>query len=366
MQNQTTPDHNPNEFNDADFEDLALFAGVVSEEEANRAENARREEERANRAPVTYLDPGSYWLRLYPEFRTEEDGGRKVHVLRRFWSYTGLAKGVRRLPAPRDPNDPVRKEVLRLKDAKYDQAWKFQASEEGLIKACIFKSTLPKDHKYVKMNTPLFIVLRRRQTEALSTFLAELSPENLRKILDPRGSAPMIKVTYTAGAGGSASFGFDLAEAELPPLPSEFPSIFKVLIEEGVTKPADDEELLKIRKNISAILASQSNVINPSDESGAPPTRTATERQSEARGAVAGILGEGKGKGGDKPATGAKPAPAASAAAAAAGGAAAEPDPVCPSNDAALAFGRHNGDHPDCITCPFEDRCAAASDKIPY
>lgn len=373
---QTTPDkqdYSPNQFNDDDLDNLALFSGVVQGAADDRDEQARRDAERESRAPVAYIDEGSYWLRLYPEIRPEADGTRKMHIVRKFWSYTGLAKGVRRLPAPRDPECPVRKEVQRLKDAKYGDAWKFQASEEGLIKACVYKSSLPKDHKYFgaeKLNKPTYLVLRKKQLTALNEFLADLSPEDLRKILNPRGSAPMIKMTFSKGASGSASFGFDIHEAVLPDLPAEFPSIFKVLIDEDKMEPATDEELMKIRKSISGILAANSNVINPDDESGAPPTQSETQRQQAAKAGVADILGKGKdkgvvGAGSPPPAKEEKPAeqPAATPAPAAAAPSEskAEPDPVCPSTDAALEFGAHNPDHMDCITCPFEDKCAKAS-----
>ena len=348
---------NPNDF--GDFDDISLFSGLQQDQEEYRDQQQDRE----NRAPVSYLDEGSYWLRLYPEIRAEEDGSRRLHVVRRFWSYTGLAKGVRRLPAPKDPNDPVRQEVMRLKDANYPEAWKFMASEEGLIKAQIYRSTLPKDHKYIKLNTPMFIVLRRKQLTALSTFLADLSPEQLQRILDPRKPGTIIKASYTKGAGGSASFGFDLDEAELMPLPAEFPSLFEALINDK-TEPANDEELSKIRKSISAVLAMRSNIVNPEDDSGAPPvSRREEERKSEAKSAVQEAL-----KSSSSPKTDSQPKSqpivekqeetkkAEPAAADTAGH-------ECPgqAEDPELAFGKHNGQHEACILCPFEAECQSAS-----
>lgn len=355
---------------DEDFDDLALFAGVQGDAEEYRTAAAERD----NRAPISYIDEGNYWLRFYPEVKIEADGARRLHVMRRFWSYTGLAKGVRRLPAPQDPSDPVRKEVMRLKDAKYPDAWKFMAKEEGLIKVCIFKSSLPKDHKYIKTETPMYLVLRRKQLTALSEFLADLSPDDLRRILNPRRAAPMIKMSFSKGSGGSSSFGFDIKEAELPALPEDFPSMFKVLIEEGKEEPANDEELMKIRKSISAILASTQNLINPEEgeESGAPPAnRSEASKSASAKSAVADALREAKGAGSEAPAAGE------------AGGEAADtstgttqkvipikeekPDapgdatPYCPSDDPNRKFGAHDATHVDCITCPIEDKCDAAT-----
>ena len=373
----------PNDFDGADFDDLSLFAGVQTEAEEARQEQADRE----NRAPVSYIDEGSYWLRLYPEIRLEEDGkSRRMHVVRKFWSYTGLAKGVRRLPAPRGDTDLVRPEVQRLVDAKYDQAWKFKAKEEGLIKVNIYRSSLPKDHKYIKLNTPMFLVLRRKQINALNEFLAELSPESLRTVLNPRNTAPLIKMSYTAGSGGSSSFGFDLEQKDLPGLPEGFPSLFEVLINDE-TPLATDEEIVKIRKSVSLALAMSSNIVNPSDDSGAPPpSTTSTEKKDAARAAVAEALKGQQGSGPDETAsgeeTGKEPAPEPEPAAKA------EPEPVvektkpkpaekkadpkpeavekkdeptCPSSDKDLEFGRHQPDHLDCITCPYEVECNKAS-----
>lgn len=378
---------NPNDFSGDDFDDLSLFAGIQSE-----AEEARQEQQdRENRAPVSYLDEGSYWIRLYPEIRLEEDGkSRRMHVVRKFWSYTGLAKGVRRLPAPRGEADLVRPEVMRLKDANYGESWKFMASEEGLIKVNIYRSSLPKDHKYIKLNTPMFLILRRKQTNALNEFLAELSPENLRTVLNPRNTAPLIKVSYTKGSGGSASFGFDLEQKELPPLPETFPSMFDVIINDE-TPLATDEELAKIRKSVSAVLAMQSNLINPDADSGAAPaTTTSTERRSAAAAAVQEALkGQREGSAPDTASAGEpgakesesepepaakpaepepvvekekpKPAEKAKPAAKAATPAPAADEPKCPSTDENLEFGRHQASHLDCITCPYETECAKAS-----
>ena len=352
---QNTPDnadYNPNEFNDADFEDLSLFAGIQSEAEEARQEQADRE----NRAPIMTLDAGSYWLRIYPEIRLEEDGSRRMHVMRKFWSYSGLVKGLRRLPAPRGEADRIRPEVQRLVDANYGEAWKFKAKEEGLIKVHIYRSTLPKDHKYVKIGAPMFLILRRKQINALNDFLAELSPENLRSILNPRAPAPMIKLSYTAGAGGSSSFGFDINNAELPPLPENFPSLFDVLITDDTPLPTD-EEIAKVRKAVSVALAMSSNIVNPEDDSGAAPvSATAAERRAAARDAAQAALREQAGKGEPNLGTTAQAAPAAAPVPAESGP---EPEPECPSQE--KHFGEHDPEHFDCITCPHEDVCAKAT-----
>jgi hypothetical protein len=341
-----TPENtqDPNDF--SNFDDLALFSGIQSE-----AETARQEQqERENRVPLSYTDEGSYWLRIYPEIRAEEDGSRRMHVMRKFWSYTGLCKGVRRLPAPAGDDDRVRPEVQRLKDAKYAEAWKFQAKEEGLIKVNIFRSSLPKDHKYIKINTPMVLVLRRKQINALNEFLADLSPENLRQILDPRNEAPLIKMSFTAGAGGSSSFGFDLTKAALPPLPENFPSIFDILLNKD-TPLATDEELHKIRKAVSTILAMSSNIVNPESDSGStPPSTTAADKKAAAQAAVKALLNEG----GDAPSEPAKDEPKDKKKEA-------NPEPTCPSSDPNLSFGHHNPEHVDCITCPYEAECSKAS-----
>jgi len=249
------------EMTDADFENIELFSGVQQDAEQYRDQNSDDD-----RAPTAYIDEGNYWVRLYPEMIINEAGARQLVVVRRFWSYQ-RAFGVRRLPAPKDGDCPIRQQVQRLKDANYDEAWKYTAKEEGLIKLYIYKMSL-KDHKYIKVKTPMFFILRRKQLTALADFLADLSPEDLRNIMNPRVAAPLIKFSFTKGSGGSSSFGFDLAREELPPLPEDFPSLYDVVMPESDAKPPTDEEIAKYKKGISALLAAGTNLLNPDEQEG--------------------------------------------------------------------------------------------------
>lgn len=248
--------------NDADLDDLSLFAGVQKEAEENRDRNSDD-----NRAPLTYMEEGSYWIRMYPELILDEAGNRKLVPMRRLWSY-GRNFGVRRLPAPKDENCPIRKEVQRLRDADYKEAFKYTASEEGVIKAVIFKASgAAEKSKYTKLNEPVFIVMRRKQMLALDQFLADMSPEDLRQVLDFRKKANVLKISFTKGSGGSASFGFDLMQKELPPLPDDFPSMYDVLVTDE-TPPPTDEEIIKYRKGVTALLAASNNVMDPTEDGG--------------------------------------------------------------------------------------------------
>lgn len=365
----------------SDFDDLSMFSGV-SEDAGEYRDEAK---EFADRAPISYLDEGNYWLRFYPEVKIEADGSRKMHVMRRFWSYTGLAKGVRRLPAPLG-DCPVRAEVTRLKEAKLDDAWKYQAKEEAVLKVYIERWSGPKDHKYIKTQKPMFVVLRRKQVTALAEFLADLKPEGLRKVLNYHASNPLIKLSYTKGSGGNASFGFDIEEITPPALEENFPSLFTVLLDES--KVATPDEVQKIRREVNRILSQGSKIFTPEgDEAKTAGPSSSSAKSDAAAEAVRMALAQSaasptpppvapeakQAEANSAPTTSptepvAEPAkvipitPVAEVAAAVkaeAPNVSAGPVPVCPRGGTAKFGESHDDSNMDCIVCPHEPECVA-------
>jgi hypothetical protein len=357
MSNDTQPvNHEPT---DDDFNDLSLFTGVQGAAEEYTEKAA---ESSGDRAPISYLDEGTYSLRIYPEVIPDEGGTRRMHTVRPFWSYTGI-KGVRRLPAPKDENCPIRKEMKKLADADHlkDEAWKYRAKEEGLLKVMIFKMS-HKTHKYLKLNEPMFIVLKRPGLIAWNAFLADMDPADMKDVLNPRKVAQTINVKVTKKQGSvpaGVSFGFDVKKEELPPLPDGFPSMFNVLLDEK--KVATEDELKAVRSFVSRMLVTGSRVVNPGEDSdGGAPNRSSAERSQNAKSAVAEALKAAKGTAEPPPPQDtAAPGKPVQTPVTAAG--------KCPSSDPTLGWGKQNGSAADCIVCEHESACSEAKlGDVPY
>jgi hypothetical protein len=242
---------------------------------------------------------------------------------------------------------PICQDLNRLRDAKYDKLWELVGRREAIIPGYLYSATTPKDYKHLKLNTPGYIVIRHKAATALTEFMADLSPEDAYRALTVGKSAPLIKLFLSPGSDGTASWGFDLSEGELPPLPEDFKSVSDVYVTEK--NLPTDEQLRTVRKQINQILMSlgSGQMMEPDDD-GAPEGQgeqsESAARRANARAAVSSALG--------KPI---KPVGGTSTSA-----------PVCPGAEQGLEFGKNpqatSGQlNPTCLACPKEEECLIAS-----
>lgn len=328
--------------NSNQYDDISIFesfANNVQQEHERQMEGAQRDGD-----PIFYLDTKNrtYKMRFYPEIVDDPNTGRPtILVTRTVWSHSGFDK-LPRLPC-KGKGCPICAEVARLKEAKYKEVWRHSARKEAIARGYIFEANTPSDYKYLKTQEYGFIVMRDKAYQSLTAFLADLNPEDLRKVLNPRIEAPRIKLILTPGSDGSASWGFDIHPAELPPLPEGFKSVNEVYVKED--DPITDEQMRDIRKQVNKILMSlgAGQLMEPDDYE-APAD---TPRQS-AQDAVSAALG-------------ASAAPASNSASTAAA-------PACPGTKEGLEFGKNpqvlsGAVSPTCLACPYEDECMAATHK---
>ena len=341
---------NPN-----DYEDLSIFEDFHGEVQAENERNMQEGDE--NRDPIWYLDNKNrtYKLRFAPEMAKDPETGRSKLVFNRtVWSHSGFEK-VPRLPC-KGRDCPICKEVNKLKDAKYADVWKFKARREELVRAWIFESTAPKEYKYLKTGEFGFIALRDKVFKSLNSFLADLNPQELKDVLVPIHEAPRIRLTLTPGSDGSASWGFDIKKAALPPLPTDYKSVNDVYVQDDAE--ITDEHLRSIRTQINKILMSlgSGEMMDPDegdDGAGAPPPQAQRPRSAGGTAAKDAVR-QALGKSSDTPAashTGSHTRPITF---------------VCPGAAEGLEFGQNpqakGGEmNPACLVCPKEEECLLAS-----
>lgn len=321
------------------YDNIDLFAQFADEtQKAVEAEQNGKEESK-----VFYLanKHNSYKLRFSPVVETDSDTGRPKLVLSKtVWTHGGFEK-MPKLPC-KGRDCPICKEVSRLSDAGYKDAWKFKARKEHLARGYVYESNLPKEYKYLKHNEYGYIVLRDKEFRSLNAFLADLSPADMKKVLNPNVSAPRIKVVLTPGSDGSASWGFDIREAELPPVPDGFPGFDDVYVHES--DEITEDHFKSIKTQVNKILASidVGTTLDPDSQDQQEPEarKSQSESKEAAKNSVADALGSSKAK--------------------------EEQTPICEGEAEGLSFGKNpqvleGVPNPTCLVCSCEDKCMKAT-----
>jgi hypothetical protein len=344
---------------DALYEDISLFQSFAGEVEQAVAEAAASGEERDN---VWFIDVNNrtYRMRFCPELRADPETGQpKLVLTRTIFSHSGFEK-VRRIKC-QGTGCPICKESYRLKDAKYDDAWRYGSKKEAIVRVRIHSATTSKDYKYLKTNEYGFVVLRNKAYNGLNSFLANLTPEEMRQVLNPKKAAPEILLTVTPGADGSAAWSFGLKPIELPPPPEDYKSVYDVYVQED-DAPTDDE-LKEIRKQVNRMLASmEGKLVQPEGGDGDAPA-AARPPKAGAKAAVASALGKTRAAPAQEalsePGPAGEPEGGDGAEGMTAGEAESGEEPVCPGADEGLAYGQNpqalgQEISATCLSCPYE------------
>ena len=280
-------------------------------------------------------------MRFYPEI-IEVDGRKRLKVVRTVNNhyFKAIAKGRKRFVCE-GANCRICKEVKKLDQIKLKDAYKYARSEDGIIKVNIFRTDAKSD--YIKINEPMFLIVRYKVSEAIANWLAGMDPEDMKEVLNPSKKAMAIKLSYKGGSGGSASIGFDVKQYEMPVLPEGFSSLYDAYLKD--TDVASDEDLQNIKYIINELIARKMNVFNPDEvdeELGHQSTQQ--DLRDKAKSDVEGVLGASDD---DVPWD--------------------EPTDTsvkerCPSANEGLSFGKHPKEQSmHCIVCPIEDECLKAS-----
>jgi len=356
------------------YDDLSLFENFAGQVQKDFEDS---QNEGFEKQPITYpviSGKTTTWkFRFHPLIKTDPDTGNpKLVLTRSVWNHGSFEtvtmkdgkeqkSRTRRLPCG-GKDCPICAETRKLKDAKHSEAWKYGAKREAIAPVYIYESTAPKDYKYQILNEYGFMQLRNKAIDSLNAFLSNLSPEEMKQVLNPKVKAPRIMFTVSGGSEGSASWGFDIKQTELAPLPDDFPDIDKMYCDE--TEKVTEEELSIVRKTVNKLLAEMAGqLVEPEDGDTPNPGANPNAKTNEAaKSAVADALK----KGGDQP--GGAPAGTATEAAGSTpnqNSAPAAAQPVsfdCPGTGEGLTFGNHPATlgkdiSISCLSCPLENDC---------
>jgi hypothetical protein len=376
--------------------DDSLFDGIV--QEATNYVDAAGGTNDFN--SLFYLDEGKIELRLYPEVYTDAEGKKKLRIVRVI--RTHQIPGVGRI-ACNGEGCRFCAETKKLYQIKYKEAYKTAAKDEGIVVGYAYSTTM--DTKYVKLETPSYIVMRRKPLIALQQWLSGLDRDDLRAVFNPNKASASIDITITKGDNSNASIGLSPKQRELPPLPDTFEEggLGKVYYDESDPKFGTEEDLMKYKKYVAEIVANKTNLISPESGGGSrssepePSRPSAAKSNANSAGRVADILGEGKS---DEPASSA-PASNADDGPAEEGAVTVERQTAqrkpsaeakkeekqaeskktieikkestsvkdryeCPGKSTVpeLDFGKYNPDETECVICPLETKCQAYTEKL--
>lgn len=240
--------------------DTSLYENLVQESITAKEERIEGYDE--DGVTIAYLNEGSYWLRIYPEV-LETESGKKIRLVRKYFRY--FFKTIGRFIYQED--GPIEKEINRLEASGFKDYWKYKEQLEGLIKVCLYKINSPKENKYLKLNEPMILALKPKMIYRIEDMLSEMSPDESKELLDPDKKSVSLKLTWGKEDGRwICSIGPTLTKEELPELPEDFP---KNLDEIYVTKDSvpKEDDMKKIKKFISNLIASSTDMYEPSSDS---------------------------------------------------------------------------------------------------
>lgn len=247
------------------YDDESLFEGMRDEAKAYT------EKVGGDRptTPLMFLDEGTYTMRIWPDLHVSAETGKKRLRAARVINMHNLGKDMGgRVPCEGE-HCRICKEVKKLEDAKYGKAWQFKNREEGVITGYIFK-TNAEESKYLRVKEASYIVLSPRVFISFQTFIAGLDRDDLRQVMNPEVEAKGLKLTFTGGNKGSASWGFDLRDYELPELPRDFEEypLSRVYYDEGEPSKSyiGDDDLASFRKFVARLLAERGTAFDPGED----------------------------------------------------------------------------------------------------
>jgi len=261
---------------------FAAFANDIQEEKERITTEGSFEKE-----PIFYPDRKhhTYKFRAHPLKRSDGKGGFKLVLTRAVWSHSGFEK-TRRLPClGRDC--PICHYTKQLKEIKHDEAWKYAPRKEYLMPVWIYESTAPKDYKWIRTGEYGYLVLRQKDYQSLNAFLATLSADEMKTVLNPKVKAPRLMFIVSPGSDGSSSFSFDLKHADLPPWPDDIPDLSTVYTTED--HPPTDDEMKVVKQTVQRLLAASSGTLMEPDMSpheNIPGEGSASELVSQTLGAA--------------------------------------------------------------------------------
>ena len=205
--------------------------------------------------PVSFLDPGNFSFRIYPD-RNEEG---KPRILKRV-SIHSFQLGEKRIRFWHD--NRVNELVRRAEEAgDKDEAWKWRAREHSYLMTHLYR--VPPGNKYLKKDTACALILNRKQSESFLKFVLGLSPEERKARLNPNAAAPAITLRVVGrGKSGETHFGYTQEEFSLPfppnlPEGSSWEGLDKVYVQP--TDRISDQDFGLFQRQVEARVSFLSN-----------------------------------------------------------------------------------------------------------
>ena len=206
--------------------------------------------------PICFLSEGTYVFRIYPD----RDSKGFARIIKSAWIHNKIPLGGERF---------IRCWQDSRIDKLFDEAkecgmekifgkfvYQYKSREQGYMMAHYFEST---DTEYTKAGETYGTVLDKRTIFAIQDFMASLSPEDKRQMIDPNNKAPGIKLSITR-AGNKSNVNCGIAsisqKLELPPIEFkdengkdvEYNGLDQVYITED--QKISEEELFLLKKMV--------------------------------------------------------------------------------------------------------------------
>lgn len=313
-------------------DELDLFSDLINDaREYKEKKDESKSGGDSHKFPLAFLEDGSYFMRFLPEI-TESEGKKKLKLIRTVFSHKIPKVG--RFKCMGD-DCVMCKEANRLYSAKVGTAYEFGYREEGILKAIIYRTNVVvKSDSYLKVETPIALIIKPKVIYAINQFLSEVSREDVRDLLNPEGEQLLIRIDFKGGKDGHCSVGPDLRRVAInQDLLKDLPSLDDIYIIDK--RVPDDKQIMEIRKAVSAKLLAHSGNLNVTDPTVQETSQTPAELLS--------------GNTSKSPTEIVNNPPS---------------DTTCPSADKELAFGKHPAEmHPDCLLCPNDSKCSEATVK---
>jgi hypothetical protein len=227
----------------------------------DEAEKFRDEYKKSGQAfqagiPICFLGDGNYVFRIYPD----RDPNGFARLIKRAHIHNKKT-GVEGVYLRCWEDDRVNKLFREAEEAGLEKLWgyhiyQYRSREIGYMMAHLYET--PPNNEYALPKKSYGLILDKRQIFAVQDFIAELTPEDKRQMLDPNNAAPGIKLSITRGSGkANVSCGIaSMKRLELPPLefkdedgnPIEYKGLDSVYITEE--DRISDENFFKLRQAV--------------------------------------------------------------------------------------------------------------------
>lgn len=334
--------------------DIDDYAGLVGE---TKETVEQRDSERGDKT-WSYIDTGTYKLRLY----SDRNAGR-LRLKRDVWIHkiNGIGNFI-----CLDDDCQICKIAKRGRDARCDDAYKYESSKHAIIKVYIesFEGSDGKKSEYIKEQEPFHLVMGRwSMIEAMERWIAEMKPADLRSLIEDETAHAIEMRVWLDGKKWKCEFSLAKEKVTKPEWPEDMPELNTIFMDQTEPKFADAPALRKIANEVETMIAGKSSgggktqVRDPSNRSGSsgggkraadaladddgpvdPPARST----SSSKGSKESDNDDPPFEPTNKSTSSNKPAATGE----------------CPSEDDDLKFGAHPDEpHPDCMSCPIESNC---------